>query len=138
MNRYINNIINNKKSLNDFDSEIPIKETWQSKESNVKKQNKLALNLILKYYKVSLLNDSCMQSENIEYMILNLIPTKGLIYRSIILKNDWYKNGMGAMIGKMRTGETVVFVPKIVSGYKYINCKTKKNIQRYEKIYRTI
>ncbi|CBZ02422.1 ATP-binding cassette domain-containing protein [Clostridium botulinum] len=126
MNRYINNIINNEKSLNDFDSEIPIKETWQSKENNVKKQNKLALNLILKYYKVSSLTDSCMQSENIEYMILNLIPTKGLIYRSIILKNDWYKNGMGAMIGKMRTGETVVFIPKIVSGYKYINCKTKK------------
>ncbi|MBI6030482.1 ATP-binding cassette domain-containing protein [Clostridium perfringens] len=117
----MNNIlINNENQLNDFNSEIEFKET------NIKKQNKLALNLILKYYKAKSLTDSCMQSENIEHMILNLIPTKGLIYRSIILKNEWYKNSMGAMIGKMRTGEPVVFIPKTVSGYVYINCKTKK------------
>lgn len=109
-----------KKSLNNFDSKIPFKET------NLNKQNKLALNLILKYYKVSSLTDSCMQSENIKHMILNLIPTKGLMYRSIVLKNDWYKNSTEVMIGKMRTGETVVFIPKTVSGYSYINCKTKK------------
>lgn len=116
MNKYINN----EKPLNDFDSGIPIKET------NLKKQNKIALTLILKYYKVSSLTDTCMQSDNIEHMMINLIPEKGLIYRSIILKSDWYKNSMGVMIGKMRTGETVVFIPKTVSGYAYINCKTKK------------
>lgn len=120
MNQYINNIVKDKEILNDIQSEINIK------ENNFKEENKLALNLILKYYKVTLLTDSCIKTENIEHMIDNLLIAKGLSYRSIILKNDWYKNSMGAMIGRMRTGETIVFIPNTIWGYSYINCKTKK------------
>lgn len=89
-------------------------------------ENKLALNIILKYYKSNLISESSHRYENLEYMLTNLIPARGLNYRLITLKESWYKNCTGALIGKMKSGETIVFLPKVLSGYKYINCRTKK------------
>ncbi|GKU26672.1 ATP-binding cassette domain-containing protein [Clostridium folliculivorans] len=125
MNLYKNDI-NITNTLNNFETENPLNEIPHYNEERNNQQYRLAFNLILKYYKVDTLTDSHILYETMEHMIINLMPIKGLIYRSIVLKNDWYKNSMGAMVGKMQTGEIVVFVPKITSGYIYINCNTKK------------
>lgn len=93
-------------------------------DNNINKQNLLAINFILKFYKLPLLNDECLITEDVESLLHNLLPQHGLIGRSIELKNDWYKYSMGAIIGKMHTGETIVFLPKLITGYSYLNCKT--------------
>ncbi len=118
--------INIETGLNDFKNLISSGKVPNCEEKSISRQYQSAADLILKYYKSDVIADECVQYENIEQLIVETMPSKGLTYRNVILKNDWYENSIGAMIGKMRTGEIVAFIPKIRSGYIYVNCNTGK------------
>ena len=81
---------------------------------------------ILKYYKVKprQVPDSVKTlNDRLEY----LLRPNGIMRRNINLEKGWYKNSMGAVLGKRKDdGSTVAFIPRKVSGYSFFNAETGK------------
>lgn len=90
------------------------------------KQNKLAVELLFAHFKVPELIKECRWSDDFERILLNVISLKGLTYRTVSLNSNWFKTSSEVMIGYLKSGETVLLIPKAISGYTYINCADKK------------
>lgn len=89
-------------------------------------KTKGAIDQILKYYKVKSLEvpDSIKGFyERLEY----LLRPHGIMYRNVHLEKGWYKDAVGALIGRRKDdGSVVALLPKGLSGYVYFDAKTGK------------
>lgn len=54
----------------------------------------------------------------------------GIMYRTVILKGDWYKDAFGVMIAVIeRDSLPVTLIPKGISGYRYFDTRLKKYVK---------
>lgn len=89
-------------------------------------KTKGAIDQILKYYKVkpAEVPDSIKGFyERLEY----LLRPHGIMYRNVNLEKGWYKDAVGALIGRRKDdGSVVALLPRGLSGYVYFDAKTGK------------
>lgn len=69
----------------------------------------LAMRQILKYYRVGHTNE--------------------LVTREVLLEGNWWKDAMGAMLGKKATGEVVALIPGRMGGYHYYDASLAKFVK---------
>lgn len=85
-----------------------------------------AISLILEFYHVKPreIPDSLKEMNDIlEY----LLRPSGFMQRKVYLKGEWYKDGIGAMLGTYRdSGKVVAIIPTGTQDYEFINEKTGK------------
>ena len=76
---------------------------------------------ILEYYKVKpqqLPSSVKTLNDRLEY----LLRPNGIMQRNIDLESGWYKDSIGAVLGKRKDdGSAVAFIPKGISGYVYFD-----------------
>ena len=81
---------------------------------------------ILKYYKVKAqeVPDTVKTlGDRLEY----LLRPNGIMRRNVRLDRGWYRDAIGAFLGKRRdNGSVVAFIPKGLSGYVYFDAPTGK------------
>lgn len=84
-----------------------------------------AIDEILRYYRVKSqelpggLND---MNDQLEY----LLRPSGIMRRTVTLEGNWFKDGIGALLGKTKEGEIIAIIPSGLSGYTYYDRKTGK------------
>lgn len=85
-----------------------------------------AIEEILKFYHVKSreVPDSIKdRSEQLEY----LLRPYGIMRRTVYLKENWYQDAVGAMLGVLREdGRVVALIPTGLSGYSYFDYETGK------------
>lgn len=83
-----------------------------------------AVSLILEFYHIrpQKIPDSLKEMNDIlEY----LLRPSGFMKRKVLLKGEWYKDGIGAMLGTYKdSGKAVAIIPAGTQGYEFINEKT--------------
>lgn len=81
---------------------------------------------ILEYYKVKpqqLPSSVKTLNDRLEY----LLRPNGIMQRNIDLESGWYKDSIGAVLGKRKDdGSAVAFIPKGISGYVYFDDESGK------------
>ena len=81
---------------------------------------------ILEYYKVKpqqLPSSIKTLNDRLEY----LLRPNGIMQRNINLESGWYKDSIGAVLGKRKDdGSAVAFIPKGISGYVYFDDESGK------------
>ena len=81
---------------------------------------------ILEYYKVKpqqLPSSVKTLNDRLEY----LLRPNGIMQRNINLESGWYKDSIGAVLGKRKDdGSAVAFIPKGISGYVYFDDESGK------------
>jgi ABC-type bacteriocin/lantibiotic exporter with double-glycine peptidase domain len=90
---------------------------------------KNAIDEILKYYRVKTreVPESIKEmDEQLEY----LLRPNGIMRRPVTLSRGWYRDAIGAMLGRKKDdGSVVALIPSGFSGYVYIDNQTKKHIK---------
>ncbi len=90
---------------------------------------KSAVEEILKYYRLKPkpIPDSITEmNEQIEY----LMRPHGIMRRTVTLTSGWHKDAIGAMLGVLKEGETVVaLLPHGMSGYCYVDPSSKLTVR---------
>ena len=87
-----------------------------------------AIDEILRYYRVKSqelphgLND---MNDQLEY----LLRPSGIMRRTVKLEGNWFKDGIGALLGKTKEGEIIAIIPSGLSGYAYYDRKSGKHIK---------
>ncbi len=82
-----------------------------------------AIDEILKYYHVKARDkyeNVTDMNERLDYMLRPF----GIMRRSVKLSEGWYKDAVGAMLGRFKTGESVALIPSGMSGYYYNDPQT--------------
>lgn len=107
--------------------------------NNKMRQSQNAIEETLRYYHIKPQEVSTQLKDMSEQLEYQLRP-HGIMYRNVTLRDKWYKDGIGIMIGSTVSGDIVALVPSGVSGYKYldhskgkyvkITKKNEKNISR--------
>lgn len=87
-----------------------------------------ALGEILTYYKVKPV-EIPGEVKELEDRIEYVCRPHGIMYRSVKLDKGWYKNATGAMLGKLKTGETVALIPGKMGGYTYFDDAKQKRVR---------
>ena len=52
-----------------------------------------------------------------------------LIKRKVTLEGHWWKDGSGAMLGELKSGEAVALIPRAGSGYTYWDVVKRKKVR---------
>lgn len=89
---------------------------------------KSALDEVLAYYGVrprELPHDVKETEDQIEY----LCRPNGIMYRRVKLENGWYRDAVGAFLGKLKTGEVVALIPGKLGNYSFFNPETQKKVR---------
>lgn len=100
------------------------------KSERDKAQN--AIEEILRFYHVpkSELPASITEVDDIlEY----LLRPSGVMRRKVELTDDWYKNGIGALLGQTTGGDVIALIPDGLSGYRFTDYQSGKTIKVTEK-----
>lgn len=87
-----------------------------------------AISEIFSYYKIKFCpNNKSFESinEELEYYLTN----SGVMKRSIILKNKWWKDATGAILGKTKNGQFVALIPNKFSGYSFFDYEKHKKVK---------
>ncbi len=87
-----------------------------------------AIEDILTYYHVKKteLPDSVTEIEDIlEY----LLRPSGIMRRVVNLTGEWYKDGIGALLGHTKDGDIIALIPDGLSGYAYFDHKTGQKVR---------
>lgn len=96
-----------------------------------KDQTDTALEKIFKYYKIKTVKkeeDSGKEKNENENLDTILNPY-GIMYRTVSLKDKWYKDATGPMLTTTKDGTMVTLMPGKLFGYYYFDQKTGKNIK---------
>ncbi len=68
--------------------------------------------------------------KNLDEMLEYLMHPYGIMRRDVKLKEGWYKDAMGAMLGVRRDdGSVVALIPKGLSGYSFYDNKSGKRVK---------
>lgn len=84
-----------------------------------------AIDEILKFYHVKsqeLPQGMTDLNDQLEY----LLRPSGIMRRTVRLEGKWYKDGIGALLGRTKDGEVIAIIPKGFSGYVYFDHKSGK------------
>ncbi len=97
-----------------------------------------AVEEILKYYKIKVEKKNEKVDENYSENLDNMLNPYGVMYRTVDLKNAWYKDATGPLLAQTTDGNMVALIPNKLFGYHYydtvsgnkvnINKNTVKNI----------
>lgn len=63
-------------------------------------------------------------NDQIEY----LCRPNGIMYRSVKLEKGWYRDAVGAFLGKLKTGETVALIPDKLGRYFFFDPNMQKRV----------
>ena len=59
-----------------------------------------------------------------------LLSASGIMYRQVILEDDWHKDAMGAMITRLEEdGSVITILPGTLGGYEYTDPRTGKKVR---------
>lgn len=96
--------------------------------SNDKEKTKCVLDEILLYFHI---NPREIPPEIVDLpdQIDYLCRPSGLMYRHVKLDKGWYKNASGALLGKLKTGESVALIPNFFGQYVFFNPNTQKKVR---------
>ncbi len=96
-------------------------------------KTKNAIDEILKYYyvKPKELPDSIRETmDQLEY----LMRPSGIMWRTVNLEGEWYKDAVGAMLGTRKDdGSAVALIPRGLSGYDFLDAATGKRVKLNKK-----
>ena len=53
----------------------------------------------------------------------------GMMYRSVKLEKGWYRDAIGAMLGKLKTGEVVALIPNQLGFYSFFDPTAQKRVR---------
>lgn len=89
---------------------------------------KSALDEVMAYYGVrprDIPHDVREISDQIDHMC----RPAGIMYRPVRLEKGWYRNTVGAMLGKLKTGEVVALIPDRFGKYGFYDPETHKRVR---------
>lgn len=89
------------------------------------KQSQTAIEEILRYLHIKPKEITGNYRDMEELLDMQLRPY-GIMYRTVTLKDTWYKDGMGILLGSTKNGDIVVLHPKGTGGYGYLDRNTGK------------
>ncbi len=96
-------------------------------------KTKNAIDEILKYYyvKPKELPDSITETmDQLEY----LMRPSGIMWRTVNLEGEWYKDAVGAMLGTRKDdGSAVALIPRGLAGYDFLDAATGKRVRLNKK-----
>jgi NHLM bacteriocin system ABC transporter ATP-binding protein len=96
--------------------------------NDASKQAKDAISDILRFYRVAPqeLPDSLTDvNEQLEF----LLRPSGIMRRDITLSGNWYKDGIGALLGTTKDGRIIALIPRKISGYEYFDIDSGKRVK---------
>lgn len=67
-----------------------------------------------------------------------LCRPNGILYRNVELKDGWYKDAVGAMLGRLADGTPVALLPDFVGGYSYVDGASGKKVRLNKKTARNL
>lgn len=87
-----------------------------------------AIEEVLKYYNFKAPKDELPENvKTVEDQIEYRMRPYGINFRKVTLDKDWYRQGVGAMIGTLKEdGSLVALIPSTFSGYTIVNLQTGK------------
>lgn len=101
-------------------------------EADDQAKAKSAMDAIFAFYRVKtreIPQNMTDLGDQIDYLCR---PT-GVLYRSVELKEGWYRDAVGAMLGKLRDGTPVALLPDFTGGYYYVDAATGKKVRMNKK-----
>ncbi|MBR2134584.1 MAG: NHLP bacteriocin export ABC transporter permease/ATPase subunit [Eubacterium sp.] len=101
------------------------------------KQAKNAIYEILNYYGVAP-KELPVSVKDVSDQIDFLLRPTGIMKREITLDGTWYKDGIGPLLATTVDGKVVALIPGKVSGYKYFDYESGKDIRVTKKNYKNI
>ena len=91
-----------------------------------------AIEDILRYYHVPQVEVPASIKE-VDDVLEFLLRPSGIMRRKVELTDDWYKSGIGALLGQTTDGDVIALIPDGMSGYRFIDYATGKTVRVTEK-----
>lgn len=104
------------------------KSALQSQMEDRKKQSQDAIEDILEYYHIKP-QELPKNIEDIEGQLEYLLRPSGIMKRNIILRESWYKDGVGAILASTTSGNIVALLPSGIQGYTYYDHEKGKMVK---------
>ncbi|MDR1329464.1 MAG: NHLP bacteriocin export ABC transporter permease/ATPase subunit [Oscillospiraceae bacterium] len=105
--------------------------------NNAHLKSKNAIEEICRYYRAPI-GDTDENAGDINGRLEHMLRPSGIMRRRVTLKDAWWKDGMGALLGETVNGDAVALIPGF-GGYSYfdygsgkrlkLNAKTAKNVK---------
>ncbi len=96
------------------------------------RRNRDAIEQVLDYYHVKAVKLP-EQIEDLNEQLEYILRPAGIMRRTVKLTEGWYRDGIGALLGKTQDGVPVAIIPRGFSGYEFTNYKTGEQIRVNEK-----
>lgn len=96
--------------------------------SNDREKIKCVLDEVFLYYRIKP-REIPVEIVDLPDQIDYLCRPSGLMYRHVKLDKGWYKNASGALLGKLKTGESVALIPDFFGCYVFFDPNTQKKIR---------
>jgi len=93
-----------------------------------KESAKNAIEEILKFYHV-MPTELPNHIESVDDQLEFLLRPSGIMRRKIELTGNWYKDGIGPLLGQTKDGQIISLLPGKTSGYTYFDHNLKKRIK---------
>lgn len=104
------------------------KSALQSQMEDRKKQSQDAIEDILEYYHIKP-QELPKNIEDVEGQLEYLLRPSGIMKRNIILRESWYKDGVGAILASTTSGNIVALLPSGIQGYTYYDHEKGKMVK---------
>ncbi len=91
------------------------------------KRAKDAVGEILKFYHVPM-QELPVNVKDIDDVLEYLLRPSGIMRRSVTLSDNWYKDGMGALLCTQKDGTVTALIPKGTSGYIFYDKSIGKTV----------
>ena len=62
---------------------------------------------------------SSNEDYSIQYYLDELFRPQGIMWREIRLREKWFNNAMGVMLGSLEDGQKIALIPNGLNGYAY-------------------
>lgn len=113
------------KAFSKISSAVTGKVIWNNKLESIENQTKIAVDEILRYYRIEV-QDEKKKFESIEEILEHYLQPSGLYHRRVALKGKWYRDGFGPLLAYTKSGEPKTLIPKKIGGYQYLDYETGK------------
>ncbi len=97
-----------------------------------KRRNRDAVEQILDYYHVKAVRMP-EELEDLNEQLEYILRPVGIMRREVHLTEGWYRDGIGALLGRTQNGEPVAIIPKGFAGYEFTDYESGEQIQVNEK-----
>lgn len=87
-----------------------------------------AISLVLAYYHVEM-DEPAGSYPDLDAKLDSCLQPSGLMRREIKLARGWYKDCIGALLGKTTDGELVALIPRRLGHYSYFDRKTGRRVR---------